>query len=114
MTIIKPIGDRVLVKLVEEKETIKGGILIPESAKDKPQEAKVIALGTGGRDENGQLIPFEVAVGDTILLPKYGAVEVSVDDEKYLLVKQGEILAITNSLEPKISTDIWVEKEKNS
>ncbi len=91
---IKPIGNRVLVKLVEEKETIKGGIVIPESAKEKPQEAKVIALGTGGKDENGNLIPFEVKVGDTVLLPKYGSTEIKIDDEKYQIIKQDEILAI--------------------
>ncbi len=91
---IKPLGNRVLVKYAEEKEVMKGGILIPDSAKEKPLEAEVIALGTGERDEAGNVIPFELKVGDTILLPKYGSVEIVVNDTKYQLINQNEILAI--------------------
>ena len=73
---IKPIGDRVLVKHIEEKEQVRGGIIIPDSAKEKPQEAEVIALGTGKKDEKGNSVPFEVKVGDKVLISKYGGTEV--------------------------------------
>jgi chaperonin GroES len=79
---IKPIGDRVLVQHIEEKEQVRGGIIIPDSAKEKPQEAKVIALGTGKRDENGKVTAFEVKVGDKVLISKYGGTEVKIDDQK--------------------------------
>lgn len=91
---IKPIGDRVLVKHVEEKEQTRGGIIIPDSAKEKPQEAEVVALGTGKKDDNGKAQPFEVKVGDRILISKYGGTEVKYDDEKYVLVREDDILAI--------------------
>ena len=77
---IKPIGDRVLVKHLEEKEQVRGGIIIPDSAKEKPQEAEVIALGTGKKDENGKLSTFEVKVGDKVLISKYGGTEVKIDE----------------------------------
>jgi chaperonin GroES len=91
---IKPIGDRVLVKQVEDKEQVRGGIIIPDSAKEKPQEAEVIALGTGKREEDGKLRPFEVKVGDRILISKYGGTEVKLDEEKYTLVREDDILGI--------------------
>jgi chaperonin GroES len=91
---IKPIGDRVLVQRVEEKEVKKGGIIIPDSAKEKPQEAKVIALGTGKLDEKGAKIPFEVKVGDTVLISKYGGTEVKIEDEDYLILREDDILGI--------------------
>ncbi len=91
---IKPIGDRVLVKHVEEKEQNRGGIIIPDSAKEKPQEAEVIALGTGKKDENGKLSTFEVKVGDRVLISKYGGTEVKIDDAKYLLVREDDILGV--------------------
>ena len=69
---IKPLGDRVLVEAIELQEVIKGGIVIPDSAKEKPQEAKVVAVGPGKRDDNGKLIPMDVKVGDTVLTSKYG------------------------------------------
>jgi chaperonin GroES len=81
---IKPIGDRVLVEHVEEKEQVRGGIIIPDAAKEKPQEAKVIALGTG----------FEVKVGDRVLISKYGGTEVKLDDKKYTLVREDDILGV--------------------
>ena len=80
---IKPIGDRVLVRHLEEKEQVRGGIIIPDSAKEKPQEAEVIALGTGKKDENGKVQPFEVKVGDRVLISKYGGTEVKLEDQKY-------------------------------
>ena len=91
---IKPLGDRVLVEPIEEKETKKGGIIIPDSAKEKPQEGKVIALGTGKLDDNGKRIPFEVKVGDRVLVSKYGGTEVKLHDKEYKLLSSDDILAI--------------------
>ena len=91
---IKPIGDRVLVEHIEEKEQVRGGIIIPYSAKEKPQEAKVIALGTGKKDENGKAQAFEVKVGDRVLISKYGGTEVKLDDKKYTLVREDDILGV--------------------
>ncbi|MDR1010058.1 MAG: co-chaperone GroES [Opitutaceae bacterium] len=91
---IKPVGDRILVKHIEEKEQVRGGIIIPDSAKEKPQEAQVIALGTGKKDEDGKVLPFEVKIGDKVLISKYGGTEVKIDDEKYTLVREDDILGI--------------------
>ena len=91
---IKPLGDRVLLEICENKEQMKGGILIPDSAKEKPQEFRVIALGTGKNDEKGNKIPFDVKVGDIVLTSRYGGTEVKVDDEEYTVVRQSDILAI--------------------
>ena len=78
---IKPLGDRVLVESLEVKEQIKGGIYIPDTAKEKPQEAKVIALGTGKNDEKGNKIPFDVKVGDVVIVSKYGGTEIKFEDK---------------------------------
>jgi len=91
---IKPLGDRVLVEAVEDKEVSKGGIIIPDSAKEKPQEAKVIALGTGKRDDDGKIIPFEVKVGDIVLTSKYGGTDVKLDDKTYKILSSSDILGI--------------------
>lgn len=91
---IQPLGDRVLVKQVEEKEQIKGGIIIPDAAKEKSQEAEVVALGTGKTDENGKKSAFEVKVGDKVLIAKYGGTEVKAGDEKFTLLREDDILAI--------------------
>jgi chaperonin GroES len=91
---IKPLGDRVLVKPLEEKEISKGGIIIPDSAKEKPQEAQVVALGTGKRDDSGKLIEFTVKVGDKVLISKYGGTEVKVEGESYLIMREDDILGI--------------------
>ena len=91
---IKPLGDRVLVQPIEEKEVIKDGIYIPDSAKEKPQEAKVVALGTGKTDDDGKKVPFEVKVGDTVLMSKYGGTEVKIDGKEYKILNQSDILAI--------------------
>ncbi len=91
---IKPLGDRVLVKSLEEKEQVKGGIIIPDSAKEKPMEATVVALGTGRKDENGKVQPFEVKVGDRVLISKYGGTEVKIADEKYSLLREDDILGV--------------------
>jgi len=91
---IQPLGDRVLVKAIEDKEQVKGGIIIPDSAKEKPQEAEVIALGTGKKDDNGKVIPFEVKVGDKVLVSKYGGTEVKIGDDKYSLLREDDILGV--------------------
>ncbi len=91
---IRPLGDRVLVEPVEDKETKKGGIIIPDSAKEKPQEGIVKAIGTGKRDEDGKLIPFNVKAGDKVLMPKYGGTEVKIDDKQYQIVREDDILAV--------------------
>ncbi|NDG69906.1 MAG: co-chaperone GroES [Proteobacteria bacterium] len=91
---IKPLGDRVLVKPLEEKEISKGGIIIPDSAKEKPQEAEVVALGTGKRDDDGKLVEFTVKVGDKILVSKYGGTEVKVEGESYTIMREDDILGI--------------------
>lgn len=94
---VKPIGDRVLVEPVEEKEQIKGGIFIPDSAKEKPQRAKVIALGTGKIDDDGKKVPFDVKVGDTILMSKYGGTEIKLDDKEYKILSSSDILAVMDN-----------------
>jgi chaperonin GroES len=93
---IKPLGDRVLVEPVEEKETKKGGIIIPDTAKEKPQEGIVRALGTGKLDDNGKRIPFEVKVGDRVLVSKYGGSEIKLDGKEYKLLGSDDLLAILN------------------
>ncbi|MFM1550388.1 MAG: co-chaperone GroES [Lentisphaeria bacterium] len=91
---IKPLGDRVLLQVADIEEQIKGGIVIPDSAKEKPQEAKVVALGTGGTDDDGNKIKFDVKVGDLVLTNKYGGTDVAVDDEEYKIVKSDDVLAV--------------------
>ena len=94
---IKPLGDRVLVEAVEQQEVIKGGIVIPDSAKEKPQEAKIIAVGPGKRDDDGKLIPMDVKVGDMVLTSKYGGTEIKIDDKEYKILNSGDILAIVEN-----------------
>jgi chaperonin GroES len=91
---LKPLGDRVLVEAVEEKEVKKGGIIIPDSAKEKPTEAVVRALGTGKTDDDGKKIPFEVKVGDRVLISKYGGSEVKLEGKEYKLLSSDDILGI--------------------
>ncbi len=91
---VKPLGDRVLLEICEVAEQIKGGIVIPDTAKEKPQEFRVIALGTGKTDDNGKKVPFDVKVGDIVLTSRYGGTEVKVDDKEYKVVNSEDILAI--------------------
>lgn len=91
---VKPLGDRVLVEAVEEKEVKKGGIIIPDTAKEKPMEAVIVALGTGKTDDNGKKIPFEVKVGDHVLTSKYGGTEIKLDDKEYKILNSDDILAV--------------------
>jgi chaperonin GroES len=91
---VRPLGDRVLVQPLEEAEVKKGGIIIPDTAKEKPQEGKVVALGTGKRDEDGKNIPFTVKNGDTVLISKYGGTEIKIDGNSYLIMREDDILGI--------------------
>lgn len=91
---VKPLGDRVLLESIEVAEQVKGGILIPDSAKEKPQEYKVVALGTGKTDDNGKKIAFDVKIGDLVLTNKYGGTEVKVENKEYKLVSADDILAV--------------------
>lgn len=91
---IKPLGDRVIVEPLEQKEVKKGGIIIPDTAKEKPQEGKVIAVGPGKIDDNGKKIPMDVKVGDKVLYGKYSGTEIKIDDKEYLIMHQDDILGI--------------------
>ena len=91
---VNPLSDRVLVKPLEEKEVKKGGIIIPDSAKEKPQEGEVVALGTGKLDEAGKKIEFTVKKGDRVLISKYGGTEIKFEGENYLIMREDDILGI--------------------
>ena len=91
---IQPLGDRVLVEPIEDQEDQKGGIYIPDTAKEKPQRSKVIALGTGKKDDDGNEVPFEVKVGDVVLISKYGGTEIKIDDKEYKILSSDDLLAI--------------------
>ena len=94
MANIQPLGQRVLVKRLEAEEISAGGIVLPDSAQEKPQEAEVVALGTGGKDENGNDFSFTVAAGDKVLIGKYGGTDVKVDGDDLLLLSESDILGI--------------------
>ena len=91
---LKPLGDRVLVEPVEEKEVKKGGIIIPDTAKEKPQEGNVVALGTGKVDDNGKKVEFTVKKGDKVLISKYGGTEIKIDGDSFLIMREDDILGI--------------------
>jgi chaperonin GroES len=91
---LRPLHDRILVERIEEKEQIKGGIIIPDSAKEKPQEGKVVAVGNGKRLENGTTVPLDVKAGDRILFGKYAGSEIKVEDNEYLILREDEVLAV--------------------
>jgi chaperonin GroES len=91
---VRPLGDRVLVQPIDEQETKKGGIIIPDTAKEKPQEGNVVALGTGKLDDNGKKVEFTVKKGDKVLISKYGGTEIKVDGESYLIMREDDILGI--------------------
>ena len=91
---IRPLQDRVLVKRLEEQESVRGGIIIPDTAKEKPQEGKVIAVGTGKVTEDGKRLGLDVKVGDKILFGKYSGSEVKLDDKEYLIMREEDALAI--------------------
>jgi chaperonin GroES len=91
---VRPLGDRVMVQPLEEKELNKGGIIIPDTAKEKPQEGKVVAVGTGKFDDNGKKIEFNVKVGEKVLISKYGGTEIKIDGENFLIMREDDILGI--------------------
>jgi chaperonin GroES len=90
----QPLHDRILIKRIEEKETAKGGIIIPDSAKEKQQEGEVIAVGHGRKTEDGKIIPLDVKTGDRILFGKYSGTEIKIDNEDLLIVKEEEVLGV--------------------
>jgi len=91
---LKPLGDRVVIEPLEQEEITPGGIVLPETAKEKPQRGKILAAGPGARDEEGKRIPMEVKVGDTVLFAKYAGTEVKLDTKKLLIIKEADILGI--------------------
>ena len=96
MATITPIGQRVLVKRLEAESVSAGGIVLPDTAQEKPQEAKVVSLGTGGKDEDGKAIEFAVKEGDVVLISKYGGTDVKVDGEDLLILSESDILGIVS------------------
>jgi len=94
---VKPLQDRVILKRIEDEETVRGGIIIPDSAKEKQQEGEVVAVGSGKRLEDGTVLPLEVQSGDRVLFGKYSGTEIKLDGEEYLIVKEDEILGITGA-----------------
>ena len=91
---VRPLGDRVLVQPSEQEEVKKGGIIIPDSAKEKPQEGKVIAVGPGKRDDHGKLLPLDVKKGDRVLISKYGGTEIKIDGKDYLIMREDDVLGV--------------------
>jgi len=91
---IQPLGDRILLKRIEEEQTSKGGIVIPDTAREKPQEGEIVAVGKGKMLEDGTLVPLEVKKGDRVLFGKYSGTEVKLEGEEHLIVKEGDILGV--------------------
>ena len=98
---MRPLHDRVLIKRIEEQESVRGGIIIPDSAKEKPQEAEVVAVGSGKRLEDGTLLPLEVQAGDRVLFGKYSGTEVKLENDEYLILREDEILGIISGAAKK-------------
>lgn len=93
-TKLKPLGNRVLVKRLEAEETLKGGIILPDTAKKKQETAEVVAIGTGKKDKKGEALPFPVSVGEKILMEKYSGQEVTIDGDEYVILRADDIIAI--------------------
>ena len=91
---IRPLYDRIVVKRIEEKETVLGGIIIPDTAKEKPQEGEVVAVGKGKRLEDGKLVPLDVKAGDRILFGKYSGNDIKIDGQEYLIMREDEVLGV--------------------
>src|SRR5215470_18164879 len=105
MSSIRPLQDRVVVKRVKEEEKTKGGIIIPDTAQEKPQEGEVIAVGPGARDEDGERIELDVKVGDRILFGKWSGTEVKVDGEELLIMKESDIMGVIEAKKSKKKAD---------
>jgi chaperonin GroES len=91
---LKPLGNRVVIEPLEQEEITAGGIVLPETAKEKPQKGKVLSVGPGDRDEDGKRIPMDVSVGDTVLFAKYSGTEIKLDGKKLLILRESDLLAI--------------------
>jgi len=100
---IRPLYDRIVVKRVEEKETMQGGLYIPDSAKEKPQEGEVVSVGKGKRLEDGKVIPLDVKAGDRILFGKYSGNDIKIDGQEYLIMREDEVLGILEGAPKKAS-----------
>ena len=98
---IKPLHDRVIVKRLEQEEKSSGGIIIPDTAKEKPMQGEIIAVGAGARDESGKIVPLEVKVGDVVLFAKWGGTEVKVDGQELLVLKESDIIGIVEDARNK-------------
>jgi chaperonin GroES len=94
---IRPLYDRIVAKRIEEQETLRSGIIIPDSAKEKPQEAEVVAVGHGKRLENGEVVPLDVKAGDRILFGKYSGNEIRLDGEEYMIMREEDVLGILDA-----------------
>jgi chaperonin GroES len=90
----RPLHDRILIKRIEEKETVKGGIIIPDTAKEKPQEGEVVAVGHGKKNDKGEVIALDVKPGERILFGKYSGSEIKIDDQEYLILREDEVLGV--------------------
>jgi len=94
---IRPLYDRIVVKRIEEQETVRGGIIIPDSAKEKPQEGEVVAVGQGKRLEDGKLVPLDVKVGDRILFGKCSGSDIKLDGDEYMIMREDEVLGVLDA-----------------
>jgi chaperonin GroES len=94
---VRPLHDRLLVKRLEEKELLKGGIVIPDTAKEKPQEGKIIAVGGGKKTEEGKVLPLDVKAGDRILFGRYSGTEIKLEEEEYLILREDEVLGVVET-----------------
>jgi len=92
-----PLADRVVVKAIEQEEKTKGGIVLPDTAREKPQEGEVLAVGSGRLLDNGERVPLEVKVGDRVVFSKYGGTEIKLDGEEYIILRESDILAVTKN-----------------
>ena len=99
---IRPLYDRIVVKRIEEQETVRGGIIIPDSAKEKPQEGEVVAVGQGKRLEDGKLVPLDVKAGDRILFGKYSGSDIKLDGDEYMIMREDEVLGVLDAA-PKVA-----------
>ena len=94
---VRPLADRILVRRIEEKETMRGGIIIPDTAKEKPQEGEVVAIGPGRKTEEGKIIPLDVKKGDRILIGKYSGTDVKIDGTEYVIIREDDVLGVLAS-----------------
>jgi len=102
---LQPLGDRLIVELLDEEETTVGGIVLPDTAKEKPQRGRVLAVGPGSRDDNGKFVPMDLAEGDEIVFSKYGGTEIRIGSDDYLILRESDVLAkVTGDREPAGAT----------